>query len=212
MDPRNHIEFFLPIRRASSGNFVDLPVSSTQCFLSNTSTEIWRKHMSTRKKPSNAEVMAKFIGDNFIEKGKYFRLAQDYDPEEFAQIAKLGGVSLRCAYHFAKIDRAFGDLAIDQGRLLGIGWTKLAVIADHVSTSNYEQLLELAETSTVRELARIVQSKLPVPGERCILLYLKPGQFAVFEKAILANGGKKAGKGLARKEAALIKALTSTGS
>jgi hypothetical protein len=88
-----------------------------------------------------------------------------------------------------------------------IGWTKLALLAEHITSANSDQLLDLAETSTVRELTLLLRDELPVPGERCVVLYLGPVHYKTFENAVLAYGGKKVGRGLVDKEDALLKAL-----
>lgn len=153
------------------------------------------------------QATAEHLGWGFMRIAKQFREVQDYAPDQFVQIAALMGVSLRTAYYFAKIDRAFSSLNVDEGRLLVIGWTKLKIIADHINSSNSEQLLDLAETSTVRELKILVDEGVPADGTRCVLLYLEPLEYALFEKAVLSCGATKAGKGLVDKEAALAKAL-----
>ncbi len=160
-------------------------------------------------KPSDpkGQVTADHMGWSFMRIAKYFREIQDYAPDQFAEIAKLVGVSLRRAYYYAKIDRAFSSLNIDENRLAFIGWTKLKVIADHIDASNFEQLLDLAQASTVRELKILMQEGVPVDGTRCVILYLEPVDYELFEKAVLAFDGKKTGRGLVDKEEALIKAL-----
>ncbi|WP_439543377.1 hypothetical protein [Hyphomicrobium sp.] len=161
-------------------------------------------------KPSDprGQVAADHMGDSFLRIAKYFREIQDNAPEQFAEIAKLVGVSLRRAYYYAKIDRAFSSLDIDENRLAFIGWTKLKVIADHVDGSNFQLLLDLAQASTVRELKILMQDGVPVDGTRCVILYMEPLEYEVFEQALLASGASKAGRGLIDKEAALVKALT----
>lgn len=158
-------------------------------------------------KPSytKAEISADHLGDSFIRIARHFRDIQDHTPERFAEVAKLVGISLRRAYYYAKIARVFDG--VDQNRLCFIGWSKLKVIAEHVNKSNKEQLLDLAEDCTVRELTILMRNGMPIDGTRAILLYLEPHGYVLFEKAVLAFGGKKVGRGLVDKEEALIKAL-----
>lgn len=161
------------------------------------------------KKPSmtGAEITAEHLGDSFLRIAKYFREIQDFAPEKFEEVAKLVGISRRRAFYFAKIDRAFTSLGIDENRLCAIGWTKLTLLADHITATNRDQLLDLAEECTVRELSVLMRDGVPADGERCVLLYFEPPAYELFEQAVLAFGGKKVGRGLVNKEAALAKAL-----
>jgi hypothetical protein len=160
-------------------------------------------------KPSytKAEMTAGPLGDNFIRIARHFRIIQEHTPERFAEVAKLVGISRRRAYYYAKVARVFDG--VDENRLCFIGWTKLKVIADHINNSNKDQLLDLAEDCTVRELEILMRNGMPIDGTRAVLLYLEPHDYELFEKAVLSFGGKKVGRGLIDKEEALIKALSS---
>jgi len=146
---------------------------------------------------------------SFLKAAKFFRSLQDHAPSEFGPVARLVGVGKRKAYYLAQVDRVFSTLGVEDLRLEALGWTKLKVLADHIDQSNCAQLLELAETSTARQLKFFVSDKLPVQGEKCVVLYFSPSQYAVFEQVVLDFGGEKAGKALLKKEVALIKALAS---
>lgn len=102
----------------------------------------------------------------------------------------------------------YSSLGIDENRLHTVGWTKLTVLADHIDATNRDQLLDLAEECTVRELSILMRDGVPVDGERCVLLYFEPEAYQMFEQAIMAFGGKKVGRGLVNKEAALIQLIS----
>jgi len=116
-------------------------------------------------------------------------------------------MSRRRAFYFGQIYRVFSSLGVDAMRLDRVGWTKLKVLAKHVTKSNCEQLLDLSEGCTARELSILMRDEVPVDGTRVVLLYLKPTGYQVFEKAVLAFGAKRVGRGLAYQEQALLKAL-----
>lgn len=162
------------------------------------------------KKPviTKAEITAEYLGDSFLRIARYFREVQDFAPDKFREVAKLVGASRRRAFYLAKIDRTFSSLGVNEDRLCVIGWTKLTILADHINSSNYEQLLDLAEECTVRELSILMRDGVPIDGTRCVLLYFEPPAYKLFEQAILAFGGKKVGRGLMNKEEALRRALT----
>ncbi len=115
---------------------------------------------------------------------------------------------MRTARYPANIDRAYRYLRVPRHRLISIGWTKLAMLADVIDQKNCEELLTLAETFTIQESALILRGREPVEGTRCVLLYLTPPEYAVFETAVVTHGGARTGRGLFNKEAALIKALS----
>ena len=164
--------------------------------------------MSKKSLMTSAEVTAEFLGSSFWRIARYFAELQEHAPDRLPVVAKLVKIGRRKAYHYARIYRAFSNLGVDEERLDLIGWTKLALLSEHINSSNCDYLLDLAETSTVRELTLLLRDELPVPGERCVILYLEPTDYEVFEKAVLTFGGSKTGRGLVNKEEALLKALT----
>lgn len=154
-----------------------------------------------------AELIASFIGDNFIEAARHLREVQDETPELFAMVVKHTGIGMRKAYYLAEIDRRFRKLGVDRNRLRKIGWTKVQIIGRHINKTNLEELLSLAEKHTAYELNALMRGEEPHPDTRCVVLYFTPEQYEAFEKAVLANGGVKSGRGLLGKEEALVKAL-----
>lgn len=166
--------------------------------------------MSSIKSTKKAEWAANWIGDGFLLAARRLREVQDENPHLFPVVAKFLNIGLRRAYYFARIDRTFRELEVDDDRLTAIGWTKLKLLADYVDGRNCEFLLETAEKSTVRELSLILRHEVPQAGTRCITLYLTPDQYEIFYEAVTANGAIKIGTGLANKEKALINALSSS--
>lgn len=166
--------------------------------------------MSPKNMKSTAEWTASFMGDSFLRIARYFRQIQDEDPDQFAIVAKLLGVSTRRAYDLARIDRVFRSHGADENRLSAIGWSKLRLIANRVDKNNLESLLDLAETHSVFELTRLMRDEPLVDGVRYVVLYFEPVQYKVFAEAVLANGGAKSGKGLVGKEAAVIQLIKAT--
>jgi hypothetical protein len=147
------------------------------------------------------------FNDTFIELASLLRRLQDADPYWFKQVIAIPQLGARKAYYLVQIDRVFGDLPVERFRLNQIGWTKLQVIADHVTADNYEELLELAEEHTVENLKAIMRGEEPILKGKSILLRFTRKQFKVFAKAILKHGAVKNGDGFLGKEQALIKAF-----
>lgn len=164
--------------------------------------------MSNDHTKDKIEFAADWAGDGFLLAARRLREIQDKKPEAFAAVAQYLGVRLRKAYYLAQIDRTFDSLGVNGKRLAAIGWSKVRLLCDHVTPDNVEDLLGLAELSTVRELKLFLKQQFPIPGTRSVLLYLEPDQYDVFEKVLLAHGAIKVGRGLIDKEQALIHALS----
>jgi hypothetical protein len=153
------------------------------------------------------EITASAIGDNFMNVARHFREAQDAAPEEFHKLVKKTGIGLRKAYYLAAIDRRFRELGVSRDRLSEIGWTKVMLLTDHITHTNCEELLQLAESSSVRELTLKLRKEATLDGSRCVALYLTPKEYVVFRDVLLAHGATQRGRGLMDKEEALISAL-----
>jgi hypothetical protein len=117
--------------------------------------------------------------------------------------------SKRAVCYLLKVWRRFSDLDIPRERLAGIGWTKLAVIAENCDPGNEENALTLAETYTVKELPVLLKGGAPKQKARTVLLRLTPRQHEHFESFLLAHGARrpKKGWGLSGREKALMKAV-----
>lgn len=163
--------------------------------------------MSKISKNELATITVDLKRRRFLKAAKFFRILQDTEPSRIGEIAKLIGVSKRRCLYFAKVDRIFRGLGLDESRLERLGWTKLVVLVDHIDSANCEALLEMAEFCSVRQLKVLLRNELPVVGERCVVFYLPPAQHAVFEAAMLAHGAVKVGRGLINKETALIQLI-----
>lgn len=163
--------------------------------------------MSKKTSITDAELVAEHLGSSFWKIARIFHEIQVREPDRLPTVAKLVGMSRRRAFYFGQIYRVFSNLKIAEHRLDQVGWTKLKILAGHVTKSNCEQLLDLAESCTARELSILMRDEVPVDGTRVVLLYLKPTSYQVFEKAVLAFGAKRVGRGLAYQEQALVKAL-----
>lgn len=163
--------------------------------------------MSDDNTKDKIEFVADWAGDGFLLAARRLREIQDKKPEAFAAVAQYLGVRLRKAYYLAQIDRTFDSLGVNGNRLAAIGWSKVRLLCDHVTPGNVEDLLSLAELSTVRELKLFLKQQFPVPGMRSVLFYLEPEQYDIFEKVLIAHGAIKVGRGLVDKEAALMRVL-----
>lgn len=147
------------------------------------------------------------FNDRFLELASLLRHLNDTAPDDFHRFLAIRQLGQRKGYYLVEIDRAFSDLDVPPFRLNQIGWTKLQVIAPHVTPDNVDQMLTLAETHTTESLKAIMRGDEPIIGGRSVLLLFTAEQFARFSAAILKCGAIKNGEGFIGKEAALTKAI-----
>jgi hypothetical protein len=151
-------------------------------------------------------LIARF-NDKFLELASHLRELHETAPNDFKQLIKIPQLGRRKGYYLVEIDRAFADLDVPPFRLNQIGWTKLQVIAPHVTPDNVGHLLTLAEMHTTENLKAIMRGDKPIIGGRSVLLLFTGEQFNKFSEAILKWGAVKNGDGFIGKEAALIEAI-----
>ena len=163
--------------------------------------------LSTEDILAKAKTMAKEPDDNFLDLAKTLRQLHDRDTSKFTEVWQQSDLERRKAYYLVDIDRAYGPLPIPRARMKKIGWTKLASMAKQVNADNWQELLELAEKTPTKQLEKIMKGEKAVENAHCVLMYFTPKQYKVLEAELLANGGERSGRGILRKEEALINAL-----
>jgi hypothetical protein len=154
------------------------------------------------------EFVACFAGYGFLSVAKHLRELKDEHATHYDDITKLIGMDRGDAELLVRLDRTFRDLDIGENHMVAIGWPKLIVLVDHISSVNRQQLLELADKTSAKELASILGQ--PPSGTRRMVLHLTQEQYRVLEEAILAHGGVRSARHpdeLSGKEEALVKAL-----
>jgi hypothetical protein len=144
---------------------------------------------------------------NFLQLAKYLRMLNDADANQFMHVVDRSGLGRRKAYYLVEIDKRLDGLNLSRPRLQATGWTKLQVIGEHLTRSNAEKLLRLAEKNTAHNLKLRMRGEKPRLKTHAVLMYFSPGQYRQFEEAILCNGGDRHGHGLINKERALIKVI-----
>src|SRR5271165_5503753 len=149
--------------------------------------------------------LSKDVEDNFLELGKSLRQLQDRDPDLFQQIVQKSNLGRRKAYYLVEVSRIFDPLPIPRSRLGKIGWTKLQLIAKHVTPNNLDVLLQLAEDSTAKELERAMRGEKPLGNAHCVLMYFSTKDYAALEDALVKHGGASRGRGIQNKVEALIR-------
>jgi hypothetical protein len=126
--------------------------------------------------------------------------------DELASRVKL---SRRTICYLIKVWQLVSDLGIPRDRLVHIGWTKMAVLAENCEPEEVVDALDLAEAHTAKELPAALKGTLPKRKARTVKLRLTPRQYDKFAAVLIANGARppKRGWGLSGMEPALMKAL-----
>jgi hypothetical protein len=151
---------------------------------------------------------ADFAGDGFLSIAKRFRQLEDEDPKLLDVIVKLLDVDRADADFMVRVNRTFRRLRVNENHMAALGWPKLIVLVDHISLGNRQQLLELADKVTAKELASILGQRFTT---KRMVLRLTQDQYRVLAEAILAYGGVQSegdSDELSGKEEALVQALT----
>ena len=132
------------------------------------------------------------------------------DPKTTEVFCKFSKMHIRKARYLIAIHRHLGHLGIAEERLVGIGWTKAAMIAPFASKANIEGLLHSAETMSAHNLSRVLRNQEPISESRCVTLYLSPWQHEVLTKCLAQFGYAGSGSHASREDA-LIGALLAHG-
>ncbi len=134
----------------------------------------------------------------------------DGDRPTLDELIDLTKLSRRTLYYLLKVQQMVDDLDIPRGRLVHIGWTKMAVLAEQCELDEVEDALDLAEVYTAKELPSALKGEAPKRKARTVVLRLTPRQYDKFAAVLLAHGARrpKRGRGLSGMERALLKALT----
>jgi len=128
---------------------------------------------------------------------------------ELKRFAEKSGMSPRKVYYLAEVGEKLKKVRIRKAQLERIGWSKLQIIAKNLTVRNAERLFDLAEGHTSHQLKSLMRGGEEKPKSHCVLMYFTPEQYQEFEQAILSNGGKRSGRGLIQKEAAIINLINS---
>lgn len=150
---------------------------------------------------------AKRTDDDFLAQAAKLRAVRDQAPGAFLAAAKSMGIEKRKAYYLVDIHDAFHGLPVDRERLLKIKWTKLKVLAPHVTEENLDELLSMAESLSTHLLEDAVSGEIPAGKKRCVLLYLSEDEYDLLAKVLKSHGASEIGRGLQKKEEALVQAL-----
>jgi len=156
---------------------------------------------------SRARELTKNVEDNFLDLARTLRQLKNRDPALFTDLWKKTNLGRRKAYYMIEIDETYSQLPIPRSRLKKLGWTKLQLIRKHVTSDNWEELFATAEGMATKQLEKLMKGEQPVSNAHCVLMYMTPTQYKLFEERLLENGSQRSGRGLLHKEEALTRIL-----
>ena len=156
---------------------------------------------------ARAKDLTKNVEDNFLDLARTLRQLKNRDPALFTDLWTKTNLGRRKAYYMIEIDETYGPLPIPRSRLKKLGWTKLQLIRKHVTRDNWEELFATAESMPTKQLEKLMKGEQPVSNAHCVLMYMTPTQYKLFEERLLENGSQRSGRGLLHKEEALTRIL-----
>lgn len=135
----------------------------------------------------------------------------DGEPENYVAMAGVAGISLRRLYYLRDVGAFVARHGLPKADAESLGWTRLSIVARHAlghpapTAGDVAAWLDLAARSTAHELpGALGKMERPTAKDRALLLRFSPDDYELVEAALLAHGAKRRGKGLERKEAALV--------
>jgi hypothetical protein len=134
----------------------------------------------------------------------------DGDRPTLDELVDLTKLSRRTICYLLRAWRMVSDLGVPRERLVEVGWTKAAVVAEICEPEEVDEALDLAATCTLKELPPPLKGAPPKAKARTVKLRLTPRQYDQFAAVLLANGARrpKRGRGLSGMEKALMRVLT----
>ena len=144
---------------------------------------------------------------DFIAVAEHLRAIRDADEGSLVPAAEQLGIKKRKAYYMLELADALPHIDAPRERLLAIGWTKLQIVAPHITSGDAEHLLAAAEEHTVPVLKKIVAGREPPERTHIMMFVLDDAQHEIARQALLAHGATRSSRGLHGKEAALVAAL-----
>lgn len=144
---------------------------------------------------------------DFLKVANHLFEVQQASPDLLLEEGERIGVGRRKVYYLLELREKLQRIPAQPEQLVRIGWTKLQVIADHLTPENFRELLELAETNPIHALRSYTPGETLPVEKRFLGFSLTPEQYDIVRKVLLDHGADENAKGLRNKEAALVAAL-----
>lgn len=152
-----------------------------------------------------AIALAEEPNDTFPELARRLAKVHERDRSGLGRFVQQSDIKRRKAYYLLELGKKLPSLRIPDERLRKIGWTKLQIILEKLDGRSADKWLKLAEAHSTEELKALMLGHKPSSKAHCVQLYFTQRQYHQLEKAILSFGGKRSGRGLIDKEAAIMR-------
>lgn len=146
-------------------------------------------------------------GGDFLKVARELRHLQETDPSAFFARVRELGFNRRKAYYLVQIDREFSHLGADPKLLKKVGWTKLGILASHVTRDNWKDLITRSLSLNVPELQALLNEAVGAPKSHHLTLRMTDEQKAVFDEALRTFAPPRSAKATIDKAAVLADAL-----
>jgi len=158
---------------------------------------------------NRAKTLAKDADDNFLDLARTLRQLKNRDLKLYQDLIKKTALGSRKAYYMIEVLDTYEPLPVPRARMRKLGWTKCQIMGKYITRDNWEELFALAENTPAKVLEKTLKDGKAKPPEdtHCVLMYLSPAQYKLFEDTLLENGATRSGRGLIDKEEALTHAM-----
>lgn len=167
--------------------------------------------MKTRAKlERNAVQYASQSPVRFYELAGVIVELHDDDTAAFRPLADRLSTSIRRLFYLLEVGRLISKYGIEQADAERVGWTKLQIIARHLSTADDAdeadlwRFIDMALHTTAHALPAALKGRRNAKS-RAVVFRLNMGARAELNEALLAFGAKQNGRQYAGKERALVK-------
>lgn len=146
---------------------------------------------------------------NFFELATKLAKLHESDPSTLRDIPQQTGMSRRRLYYLLEVGRLLSDQQISKPEAEAVGWTKLQIIARHLSRSEgaegeLRQFMKQAIDLPSRSLAQALRGE-AVPDDCAVQFTLDKISKGELDEALLAYGAERSGRGLIGREEALLR-------
>lgn len=146
---------------------------------------------------------------NFYDLATKLAKLHESEPSTLRDIPERTGMSRRRLYYLLEVGQLLGDLQIRKADAEAVGWTKLKIIARHLSRNEgtegeLRQFMKQAIDVPSRSLAQALRGE-AFPDDCAVQFTLDKIAKAELGEALLAYGAERAGRGLIGRDAALVR-------
>lgn len=146
---------------------------------------------------------------NFFELATKLAKLHESDPSTLRDIPEQTGMSRRRLYYLLEVGRLLSDQQISKPDAEAVGWTKLQIIARHLSRSEgAESELRRFMKQAIGVPSRSLETALKgeaVPDDCAVQFTLDKISKGELDEALLAYGAERSGRGLVKREQALTR-------